>query len=82
MSIACDSVRRTRAAHTTEYPHRHGVKDENIVVTTVPGALEIPGALVMLYEGYPDLDALVAIGCVIREKPTTLNWSPMSLPAA
>ena len=44
----------------------HGVKDENIVVTTVPGALEIPGALVMLYEGYPDLDALVAIGCVIR----------------
>lgn len=43
-----------------------GVKDENIVVTTVPGALEIPFALTMLYETYPDLDALIAIGCVIR----------------
>ena len=43
-----------------------GVQDENIVCVTVPGALEIPFALTMLYETYPDLDALVAIGCVIR----------------
>ena len=44
----------------------HGVKDEHIVVTTVPGALEIPGALVRLYEVYPDLDSLVSICWVIR----------------
>lgn len=44
----------------------NGVKDENIVVTTVPGALEIPYALTMLFERYPDLDAMIAIGCVIR----------------
>ena len=43
-----------------------GVQDENIVCTTVPGALEIPFALTMLYETFPDLDALIAIGCVIR----------------
>ena len=54
------------SARFNEELKAHGVKDENIVVTTVPGALESPGALVMLYEGYPDLDALVAIGCVIR----------------
>ena len=59
---ACDAM----FASCYEELKAHGVKDENIVVTTVPGALEIPGALVMLYEGYPDLDALVAIGCVIR----------------
>lgn len=42
-----------------------GVQEENIVMTTVPGALEIPFALTMLYESY-DLDAMVAVGCVIR----------------
>ena len=42
-----------------------GVKDENITVVTVPGALEIPFALYQLYEAN-DLDSMVAIGCVIR----------------
>ena len=45
---ACDAM----FASCYEELKAHGVKDENIVVTTVPGALEIPGALVMLYEGY------------------------------
>ena len=44
---ACDAM----FASCYEELKAHGVKDENIVVTTVPGALEIPGALVMLYEG-------------------------------
>lgn len=44
----------------------NGVKDENIVTTSVPGALEIPFALMMLQKAHPDLDAMVAIGCVIR----------------
>ena len=44
----------------------NGVKEENIVATTVPGALEIPFALTMLFESHPELDAMIAIGCVIR----------------
>ncbi len=42
-----------------------GVKEENITVVTVPGALEIPFALYQLYES-TELEAMVAIGCVIR----------------
>lgn len=42
-----------------------GVKEENITVVTVPGALEIPLALYQLYES-TELEAMVAIGCVIR----------------
>ncbi len=42
-----------------------GVKEENITVVTVPGALEIPFALDQLYKT-EDVDALIAIGCVIR----------------
>lgn len=43
-----------------------GVEEENITVLTVPGALEIPFALTELIDIEPDLDAMVAIGCVIR----------------
>ena len=42
---ACDAM----FASCYEELKAHGVEDKNIVVTTVPGALEIPGALVMLY---------------------------------
>lgn len=42
-----------------------GVKEENITVVTVPGALEIPFALDQLHKT-EDVDALIAIGCVIR----------------
>lgn len=43
----------------------NGVKDENITVLTVPGALEIPAGLRMLNE-LQYVDSAVAIGCVIR----------------
>ncbi|MCD8339217.1 MAG: 6,7-dimethyl-8-ribityllumazine synthase [Burkholderiales bacterium] len=42
-----------------------GVKDENITVVTVPGALEIPFALKQLAKR-GKFDAFIAIGCVIR----------------
>jgi 6,7-dimethyl-8-ribityllumazine synthase len=42
-----------------------GVRDENIVHVTVPGALEVPSALQMLARS-GRVDALVALGCIIR----------------
>ena len=45
-----------------------GVADENITVATVPGALEIPIALMNLASS-EKFDALIAIGVVIRGEP-------------
>ena len=42
-----------------------GVRDENITHFTVPGALEVASALQMLARR-GDVDALVALGCIIR----------------
>ena len=42
-----------------------GVRAENITHVTVPGALEVPSALQMLARR-GDVDALVALGCIIR----------------
>ena len=42
-----------------------GVKPANILLVTVPGALELPLALQNLAQGV-NVDALVALGCVIR----------------
>lgn len=42
-----------------------GVREENITHVTVPGALEVPSALQMLARR-GDVDALVALGCIIR----------------
>lgn len=42
-----------------------GVRPENITHVTVPGALEVPSALQMLARR-GDVDALVALGCIIR----------------
>jgi hypothetical protein len=47
---------------------RLGVGDDDIVLCSVPGALEIPGAIALahetgLYHGY------VALGCVLRKPP-------------
>ncbi len=42
-----------------------GVKDDNITVVTVPGALEIPFAIGQLHDR-EEFDAFIAIGCVIR----------------
>ncbi len=49
-----------------------GVAEPDIVITTVPGALEIPLALQKLTES-GEFDALIALGAVIRVKPITLN---------
>ena len=42
-----------------------GVREDNITHLTVPGALEVPSALQMLARR-GDVDALVALGCIIR----------------
>ena len=42
-----------------------GVNDEDVLVVSVPGALEIPNALAQLAQT-GEFDALVAIGAVIR----------------
>ncbi|WOP14787.1 6,7-dimethyl-8-ribityllumazine synthase [Ottowia sp. SB7-C50] len=42
-----------------------GVRPENITHLTVPGALEVPSALQWLARR-GDVDALVALGCIIR----------------
>lgn len=44
---------------------RLGVKSENILLVTVPGALELPLALQRLTQS-ANVDALVALGCVVR----------------
>ncbi len=44
---------------------RLGVRDENLLIVTVPGALELPAVLNKLAES-GRFDALVALGCVIR----------------
>lgn len=44
---------------------RLGVKDENLLLATVPGALELPLALQEMAQS-GRFDALVAIGCVVR----------------
>ena len=44
---------------------RLGVADQDILVATVPGALEIPFALQKMAEG-EQFDALIALGAVIR----------------
>jgi len=45
--------------------HALGVSDKDIVLVTVPGALEVPLTLQALAEK-SGFDALVAIGCIIR----------------
>ncbi len=42
-----------------------GVREDNITHVTVPGALEVASALQMLARR-GDVDALVALGCIIR----------------
>ena len=42
-----------------------GVADKHITHVTVPGALEIPVALMTMADS-DDFDALIAIGCIVR----------------
>ena len=44
---------------------KHGVKDENLLVQTVPGSFELTfGSVQMIKSG--KVDAVIAIGCVVR----------------
>jgi 6,7-dimethyl-8-ribityllumazine synthase len=52
-------------AACTDELRRHGVKASDMLLVTVPGALEVPLALRKLAEG-GRFDALVALGAVIR----------------
>ena len=52
------------AACTAELK-KHGVQDSNVLLVTVPGALEIPSVLLkMAYSN--QFDALIALGAVVR----------------
>lgn len=44
----------------------HGVSDENIIVSYVPGTFELPYGANALLEEYKDLSAVITIGCVIQ----------------
>ena len=44
---------------------RHGARDENLSVSWVPGAFELPGAAGRLARSRR-VDAIVCVGCVIR----------------
>lgn len=59
--IVCDGL--LAACHAQLL--RSGVADKDIVLATVPGALEIPLALRRMAESH-DYDALIALGAVIR----------------
>ncbi|MBU0687897.1 MAG: 6,7-dimethyl-8-ribityllumazine synthase [Gammaproteobacteria bacterium] len=59
--IVCDGL--LAACHAQLL--KSGVADEDIVLATVPGALEIPLVLWQMAESH-DYDALIALGAVIR----------------
>ena len=44
---------------------KHGAKDKNILVQTVPGSFELTFGANQLIE-YSEVDAVIAIGCVVR----------------
>jgi 6,7-dimethyl-8-ribityllumazine synthase len=52
-------------AACTDELKRLGVKDQNLLIATVPGALELPLILQTLAQS-GRYDALVALGCVVR----------------
>jgi len=57
----CEGLLAACRASLTE----HGVKEDDITLVTVPGALEIPMALSFMGES-DEFDALIALGAVIR----------------
>lgn len=44
---------------------KHGAKDENILVKTVPGSFELTFGAAQIKE-YSEVDAVIALGCVIK----------------
>ena len=47
---------------------KHGARDENILVKTVPGSFELIFGANQFIE-YSNVDAVIAIGCVVRKFP-------------
>jgi 6,7-dimethyl-8-ribityllumazine synthase len=45
---------------------KHGVKDNHIFISYVPGAFELPLSTQFMLEHDEDLDGIIAIGCVIQ----------------
>ena len=45
---------------------KHGVPEEHIVITHVPGTVELTYAAAKAINEYVDLDAIIVIGCVIQ----------------
>lgn len=45
---------------------KHGVEEEGIILTHVPGAVELTYAAARAIHEYVDLDAVIVIGCVIQ----------------
>lgn len=57
-----------------------GVPEDNITVMRVPGALEIPMALSMIARSSPYVDAMIALGAVIRGE--TYHFEIVSIESA
>jgi 6,7-dimethyl-8-ribityllumazine synthase len=57
----CEGLQAACRAQLTQ----QGVRDEDITLVTVPGALEIPLALQQMAQTYK-FDALIALGAIIR----------------
>ena len=53
----------------------HGVRDENLLIKSVPGAFELPlGAQMMLDSSILNLDGVIAIGSVIRGETAHFDY--------
>jgi 6,7-dimethyl-8-ribityllumazine synthase len=45
---------------------KHGVKEDNIIIRYVPGSFELTFGAKYLAEYWDDIDAVIALGCIIR----------------
>lgn len=46
--------------------HHEGISEDNIISIQVPGTFELTSGTKMLIKRYPDIDCVIAIGCVIK----------------
>ena len=54
---------------------KHGAKDENIRVMTVPGSFELTFGSAQFIK-HTDVDAVIALGCVVRGDTPQSAWAP------
>lgn len=52
---------------------KHGAKEENILVKTVPGSFELTFGANQMMEN-SDIDAIIIIGCVIKGDTPHFDW--------